>query len=81
MSLAVPKEVKIEFLKKDISISKWSRDNNFDKVMVVYVLSGKAKGGNSGRKGGEQVKQIVKALKRDFPQLFEKGLVRDVVGV
>jgi len=81
MSLAVSNEIKIEFLKKGKSIRQWSKENNFTDVMVLYVLSGNAKGFNSGKTRGKRTQQILEALKRDFPELFEKGLVRDVVGV
>ncbi len=78
MSLAVPKDVRIEFLKKGKSIRQWSKENGFTDVMVLYVLSGKAKGDDKGRFGGEKVREITEALKRDFPELFEKGIVKRV---
>jgi gp16 family phage-associated protein len=76
MSLAVSNEIKIEFLKKGKSIRKWSEENGFTAVMVLYVLSGKAKGDKKGKFGGEKVKKIINALKRDFPEIFEKGLIK-----
>jgi len=69
---ALPPEMKKALIDRGKSLTQWCREKGFNKALVQLVINNPHRDFSNAPKQ----KQILKALKKDFPEFFEKDTKR-----
>ena len=67
-SYALPPEMKKALIDKGKSLTQWCKEKKFNKALVQLVINNP----NRDFSNAPKQKQILKALKKDFPEVFKE---------